>query len=118
MNNELIERMMTSRKVEVEVTGDNTAKPFLRIPHSTLSVICLSFACAEAICPVVWPSSALKRLRTEENARKGWDISLQRFYLRKSTTTKSHLLFLLTAHSSSRSHHGHTSSHTGTKACS
>jgi hypothetical protein len=32
MNNELIERMMTSRKVEVEVTCDNTAKPFLRIP--------------------------------------------------------------------------------------
>jgi hypothetical protein len=28
-NNELIERMMTSRKVEVDVTCDNTAKPFL-----------------------------------------------------------------------------------------
>jgi hypothetical protein len=34
-----IERMMTSRKVEVEVTCDNTAKLFLHIPHPTLSAI-------------------------------------------------------------------------------
>jgi hypothetical protein len=103
-NSELIERMMTSRKVEVEVTGDNTAKPFLYIPHPSLIAIGLAIVRAETLYSIAWPREAFSCLRTEENARKGVDISLQGVYLRKSTTTKSHALSLLTAHTSSRSH--------------
>jgi hypothetical protein len=107
---------MTSRKVEVEVTCDNTAKPFLYIPHPTLSATRLAIVGAGKASSNGRPSDPFNRLKAEENARKrGW-LSLQESYLSKSPTTRSHLLPLLTAHSSSHSHDDYTSSHTGTKA--
>jgi hypothetical protein len=110
-NNELIERMMTSRKVEVEVTCDNTAKPFLYIPHPTLSAIRLVIVGTGKASSTGRPCDPFNRLRAEEDARKREWLSLQKSYLRKSTTTKSHLLSLLTAHSLSHSHDSYTSSH-------
>ena len=62
------------------------------------------------------PVYPLKRLRAEEQARKKMRLSLQRSYLRESTTTKSHSRSLLTPYTSSRSHDECTGSHTGTKA--
>jgi hypothetical protein len=105
-NNELIERMMTSRKVEVEVTCDNTAKPFLHIPHPTLNAIWLAIGRAATICSIGWASSPRKRLRADKNGRKRVDTALQGPYLRQSTTTNSHSRSLWTAHSSSCSHDG------------
>jgi hypothetical protein len=69
-NNELVERMMTSRKVEVEVTCDNTAKPFLYIPHPTSSGICLAGCRAGNMSFVGWPSHHVNRLKAEENGRR------------------------------------------------
>jgi hypothetical protein len=109
-NNGLIERMMTSRKVEVEVSCDNTAKPLLHIPHPTLSAICLAICRALRISSIGGPNHHFNHLKAENNARNKVGLSLQRFYLRQSTMTKSHLLSLLTAHSSSRSHDSHHSS--------
>jgi hypothetical protein len=74
-NNELVESMMTSRKVEVEVPCDNTAKPFLRIPHPTLSVVCLAICRTMRISSIGRPSHHFDHLKAGEKARRGVAIA-------------------------------------------
>jgi len=108
MNKELIERMMTSREVEVTLLVI-TPPSSLHIPQSTSSAICLTVGRAGTICSIGWASSPRNRLRADKNGRKRVETALRAPNLRQSTTTKSHLRSLWTAHSSPRSHGGYTS---------
>jgi len=79
MNNELIERMMTSREVEVgEATRDSTVKPVVYIRHQTLCAVHSATDGARVICSLRLRTDHLGEVRAGKTASKGGgDIAIE-----------------------------------------